>query len=798
MKTSFNSFVRSARAAFAVAVFVTFFAVPAFAIKQPGLQWGALSSGSSLNTTAYPATTNIDLTVGKALTTSGWGANTTYVYWGQIYLDGSTYRFGENIDDAVWLKIGKGENATILLDNAEHDVVTYGNLVLNGEETPWYAEAGWYDFELRLYNGSGGAGPVAGSGFTSTKGFGYVKGDHDAVANLTTADWIVPADPNDATFLRYDDGIVPDKALVIIADVSASIKETNPDFFATRETLTPGPVIIPVPDEIYPVVDGASRYRRVGYVISAYDAEARTYTLPVSATLDETAKTLSFSCENGQYYRLEWLYDLEYLVRCSAADGLGVVSSDETWMKEGSVVTISATPNDSKTHKFLYWKDTAGNVYKEASSEITVTGPMELTAKFWKIDQPFVWYVKTTEKGGNNANDGLSPESAKATIKAALADIPDDTVATIYVFPGTYKIDNADVMLLKNPILISGLTDPETGEGVVLKKGTTTSYAEWYFLEINHADAIVENITFRGGSFRGGGHSGPSYKAASVKILGAGGTLRDCIIENAQVWHNDSIAASLTINSKGARVERCIVRNAVSVGTSQYTDVRSASGVLLMNGVLSDTLIYNCSVKDSSNISTTQPITGGLSLADAGTSWSAQKVAARVINCTVLNCTGNRTGGISQRTTKGSTFVIANTIVAGCKDFYSAGDDDPLAHNFMGETNAFHACASDDAVAINSGSGCLAGETAAALFRKYAVTTAEDGTVSLDFGNSDLRPSSLLANKGVSQIFDNDGNVTETFSFGEFDLAGKLRVQGSKIDIGAYEAPPVGLRISIR
>ena len=115
---------------------------------RAGLQTVTIGNCSSINTTSFTAaTTNAVLSPEKAATAAGWGASTTYVYWGQMYLDGSTYRFAESIDDAVYLKV----DGTVLLNDTSWNTTTLGSIT---------REAGWYDFELRLYNGTGGAGPA--------------------------------------------------------------------------------------------------------------------------------------------------------------------------------------------------------------------------------------------------------------------------------------------------------------------------------------------------------------------------------------------------------------------------------------------------------------------------------------------------------------------------------------------------------------------------------------------------------------------------------------------------------------
>ena len=110
-----------------------------------GLNFVSFDSGSAIDLESYgeaPPTTVFYPEIAE--TNSGWGEKTTYVYWGYIYLDGSKYNFAESIDDATYLKI---DNEVILNDSVWNQVAT-GSIT---------REKGWYKFELRFYNGSGGA-----------------------------------------------------------------------------------------------------------------------------------------------------------------------------------------------------------------------------------------------------------------------------------------------------------------------------------------------------------------------------------------------------------------------------------------------------------------------------------------------------------------------------------------------------------------------------------------------------------------------------------------------------------------
>ena len=125
-----------------------------------------------------------------------WGDRTMWVYWGQVYLDGLEYWFGENIGGAVYLVI---DGETILDDNSP-STTTHGTI-----QRP----AGWYDFELRMYNGLGQAEPDHdNSSASSERGFCYAKGVPEAYRPILVWSYLVPVDPGDGTFFRRDKDLV--------------------------------------------------------------------------------------------------------------------------------------------------------------------------------------------------------------------------------------------------------------------------------------------------------------------------------------------------------------------------------------------------------------------------------------------------------------------------------------------------------------------------------------------------------------------------------------------------------------
>ena len=149
-----------------------------------GLNESARLSGSA-NWADKPAAASVQLTTRYANSTdkTPWADNTTFVYWGRIRLDGSLYTFGKKFDDFALLIIN-GE--PIINNNTWNDQVT-ATLQL---------PAGWYSFELRLGQGSGGVGPANGGIDSTGLGVAYKNASHTS--------WTALTDPGDGSFLQTD------------------------------------------------------------------------------------------------------------------------------------------------------------------------------------------------------------------------------------------------------------------------------------------------------------------------------------------------------------------------------------------------------------------------------------------------------------------------------------------------------------------------------------------------------------------------------------------------------------------
>jgi autotransporter-associated beta strand protein len=145
-----------------------------------GLSEGRITGTFNIDTaTQNPGDFGVQLSIRKGQTNLksgdpnlGWGDNETWVYTGQVYTDTGFLAFAENIDDRVWVQL----NGNVIINNGTwNDPSASGSINLGA--------AGWYDIEIRMQNGGGGAGAVAGSGWTTSYGFGM-----STAPGLTTGD----------------------------------------------------------------------------------------------------------------------------------------------------------------------------------------------------------------------------------------------------------------------------------------------------------------------------------------------------------------------------------------------------------------------------------------------------------------------------------------------------------------------------------------------------------------------------------------------------------------------------------
>ena len=117
-----------------------------------------------------------------------------WVYWGTMYMDATkTYKFRMKIDDNERVKVTDSHTgvATVLLN----DVGNGSGIVTSSAFTP--SVTGWHQIEIRMSDGSGGAG-----GYTATDG--YLNTENMGWSDDNGSTWKLMMDPGDGSLLRTE------------------------------------------------------------------------------------------------------------------------------------------------------------------------------------------------------------------------------------------------------------------------------------------------------------------------------------------------------------------------------------------------------------------------------------------------------------------------------------------------------------------------------------------------------------------------------------------------------------------
>ncbi|MHC4573893.1 MAG: PKD domain-containing protein [Planctomycetota bacterium] len=198
-------------------------------VYVPGLLAGTLS-GNMNTVSANPGNLGID-PLGPSLSEQAggppWANYTTIVYTGQFFHEGGYCGFYERIDDWAVLVV----DGIVLLDDGWWNTPTAWVGQLSG---------GWHDFELRMWNGVGGAGRVG------PLGFGYDP-TGDANGSTSYEDYVHPQN-SDASTADVFRAIVPQPPVAdagedIIADANEQVlldanASYDPDGYIVQYTWT--------------------------------------------------------------------------------------------------------------------------------------------------------------------------------------------------------------------------------------------------------------------------------------------------------------------------------------------------------------------------------------------------------------------------------------------------------------------------------------------------------------------------------------------------------------------------------
>ena len=525
----------------------------ALAAWQPGLQYGEIPS-NALNVDDWPAVTNTTCEIIHAKTRNNntWGANVTWAYWGEIYLpETGTYRFGESIDDGVFLSI---DGIEILRDPSGWGTPTYKTKEL---------EKGWHKINLRLYNSGLPGGPVARNGFTETKGFGYAFGD--GVADLTDGSaFTLPEDPGDGTVFHHDDGCGFDDVLVICGEPSDFGEVVPP--YGTKDGLAANePVTCSAPSGV--VVAGVS-YQLDGYKIEEVDS----ITGEATNLLCSGASSPVDYVHPGAMCQLTWLWKVVgYDVAVSAsAPERGTVTGGGIFAP-GATVTLSASP--AQGYAFSMWSGDLPSGVDPTSQIIAFASdrPRALVANFGEN-----LYVS---KEGDDTHEGTSWDTALASLDAAVAKAGD--YAVIHIGEGEYNLLQAEPMTISRPVMLLGCGETPDDVVIMPKEIVKPKPDQTYrmdFIQIDHDEAVLSNLTLS----KPANYPGDTFMCV-LRLLK--GRVDHCVIR-------DVIGFDAPVEIKGGVMENCVLRG--NTGARRYSSGSGHGGaVRIWGGVMRDCVVSN-------------------------------------------------------------------------------------------------------------------------------------------------------------------------------------------------------------
>ena len=321
-------------------------------------------------------------------------------------------------------------------------------------------------------------------------------------------------------------------------------------------------------------------------------------------------------------------------------------------------------------------------------------------------------------------------DSAAGTVDAPFLTISNAVTqlgangGTVIVKQGVYRI--AKEILLTNDVSVLGATG--NANDIVL---TNSDHSVRRYFTLDSPRACVAGMTMVGGYVQQAG-------GATVKFVGQGGVVSNCVLRNGYAWNYYSAAAGADILTPSGLVTRCIITGCAINQDHENWD--NAIAVRVRSGRLENSLIC------------------GNASAEVGPAVVTASSGGAVVNCTIVNNSGKTICGL--RLLNGG---VATNCVMVCNTNNTTGMNVP----FLGMSNLCVNCATDDTTPLND--TCVIG-TAATFFRDYA--------------HGDFTPNES-AEKGAS-LYDAGTDVGWTAA--NVDLAGKPRVVGKRIDIGCYES----------
>lgn len=419
-------------------------------------------------------------------------------------------------------------------------------------------------------------------------------------------------------------------------------------------------------------------------------------------------------------------------------------------------VTFSAVVENASGPVTYRWDfDSDGNVDLE-TTEATITHEFSV-AKVYNVTVTAISGQETASASKQSvvvpiqkdvyvALDGsgvypyATPATAATTIASAIEAAADGCV--VWVLPGTYT-QTSSFTIDKAITLVSTTTN---AADVILKNTVSGERVA----TVSHEGAELAGVTLTGGS---------ASKLGAALTLTAG-LVRDCTMTGNGIGGcRDSEGRSGMVCMSGGRLMRCrLVEN--TGGISWNADC--AGGVNASGGVIDTCLVATNRVS----------YWGGAYTTALGVKLTG---SAKAVNCTIVHnvCKNpgrqeNGNGAYPMATHAGSNARFVNCVIWG----NVTEPEDTQNFVWHGTAASYENCYSE--LTIN--------ETSPAII--------DPGFTDVSEKDYSLTKSSPLINKGA--------DYAAAGGISEFDIAGKPRLIGSKVDIGCYESPSRHLVIIVR
>ena len=302
--------------------------------------------------------------------------------------------------------------------------------------------------------------------------------------------------------------------------------------------------------------------------------------------------------------------------------------------------------------------------------------------------------------------------------------------------------ETTDQVSFSKALTIRGLG--ATPEAVIVRN--TVSTPDTYYhrtMEVNNADARVENITIENGCVR-------NQYGGNLRLVA--GVVSNCVIRGGLAVADGGNSAGAGVELSGTGIlTHCVITNNTVSGTSS-SDAYAGGAVFLPYGAQNAKLL-NSLVAYNRYMPSDNAKRGA-----AGIRFGGGNEYVLVENCTVVSnvVEGSITSGSAGSFCNSWSTTVRNTVFAG---------------NYVTELGA---CSSVNFESHMNVVGCVMDDVA---FNQYCRVGTVDQMFK-DFAAGDFTPSigGLLYSRGYTP-------AVET----SVDLAGNNRVYGRKIDIGCYE-----------